>query len=168
MGEHKRAILLIEVLVEAQPRCRAREQAGERRLAHRERLPPQVIAVQLNQIEGIEEHVRIMPPVADAIEARDAVLTARHSLAIEDAGARAQASERLDDEREAVGKVVARPAAEPHAVSALAGDYAEAVVLDLVQPVIAARRLWGRGGQARRNEACRQTTRRRKHGRRVT
>ena len=57
----------------------------------RERLPPQVVTVELDQVEGIEEHVRIMPPVADAIEARDAVLTASHRLAVDDAAARAQA-----------------------------------------------------------------------------
>jgi hypothetical protein len=62
-----------------------------------------------------------------------------------------------------VGEVVARPAVELDAVAALAGDYAEAVVLDLVQPLIAARRLRGRGGQAWRDEAYRQGTRMGEH-----
>src|SRR5262249_29066111 len=126
----------------------------------------QVITVEFDQIEREEEHARVVVPRADAIEARDAILAARHRLAVDDAGARAQPGERLDDEREAVGEVVPRPAVKLDAVVALAGDYAEAVVLDLMQPVLAARRLRGRGGQARRNEACRQS--RRKHGRRVT
>ena len=53
MGEHKRAILLIEVLVEAQPRCRAGKQAGERRLTHSERVTPQVVTVQLDQVAAV-------------------------------------------------------------------------------------------------------------------
>ena len=48
-----------------------------------------------------------------------------------DAGARAQPGERLHDQREPVGEVVAGAA---NALSILAGDDAEAVVLDLVQP----------------------------------
>jgi hypothetical protein len=42
--KHERAILVVEVLVEAQPRCRTPEQARERRLAHCERVAPQVVA----------------------------------------------------------------------------------------------------------------------------
>src|SRR5271166_143821 len=37
--------------------------------------------------------------------------------------------------------VRARPTVEPHAVAVLAGDHAETVVLDLVQPQLAGRRL---------------------------
>ena len=48
--------------------------------------------------------------------------------------ARAQAGERLDDQREAIGQVVAGPAVQPHAGIVLARDDPEAVVLDLVQP----------------------------------
>jgi hypothetical protein len=82
-------------------------------------------------------------PIADAVEARDPVIAARHRLAVDDAGARAQPGEGLDDEREAPRQIIARPAVEPHAVVALAGDHAEAVVFDLVQPQLAGRRLCG-------------------------
>jgi hypothetical protein len=51
--------------------------------------------------------------------------------------------EALDDERAALGEVVARPTVEPHAVAVLAGDHAETVVLDLVQPQLAGRRARG-------------------------
>jgi hypothetical protein len=54
-----------------------------------------------------------VPAIADAVEARDPILAARHRLAVDDAGARAQAGEGLDDEREALGQVIARPAVEP-------------------------------------------------------
>src|SRR5260221_2530281 len=69
-----------------------------------------------------------------ACEARHAVVAAAHRLAVDDAGARAQAGERLDDQPEADGQIVAGAAVEPHAVAVPAGDNAEAVVLDLVQP----------------------------------
>jgi len=105
-----------------QTRHRAREHARERRLAHRERLAPQVITVELDQVECVQEHVLVMAPIADAIEARDPVVTASHRLAVDDAGARAQSGEGLDDERETLGEVVARPAVEAHAVAALPRD----------------------------------------------
>ena len=50
--------------------------------------------------EGLVLDGRLVVPVADALEARDAVLAARDCLAVDDARAR---GERLDDERETVG-----------------------------------------------------------------
>jgi hypothetical protein len=41
--------------------------------------------------------------ITDTIKVGDAVWPARDSLPVDDAGARAQLGERLDDEREAVG-----------------------------------------------------------------
>ena len=80
--EDKRAVLLVHVLVETQPRRCAREQAGERGLSYREQFLPQVIASELDQIKGIEEHGRVVPPIADAVETRDPVLAACHRLAV--------------------------------------------------------------------------------------
>jgi hypothetical protein len=57
--------------------------------AHRERITPHVLTIELNQIEGVEEHAPIVPSIADVVEARDPVLAARHRLAVDDAGARA-------------------------------------------------------------------------------
>jgi hypothetical protein len=58
----------------------AEEQAGKRRLAHRERITPHVLTIELDQVEGVEEHAPIVPSIADVVEARDPVLTARHRL----------------------------------------------------------------------------------------
>jgi len=69
--KHERAILVVEVLVEAQPRCRTPEQARERRLAHCERVAPQIVAVEFDQVEGIEEHARVVTPIPDAVEGHD-------------------------------------------------------------------------------------------------
>jgi len=66
-----------------------------------------------------------------------------------DAGARAQPGERLDDEREALGEVIVRPAVELYPRAVLARDDAKSVVLDLVQPQLAGRRLRGWVGRQR-------------------
>jgi hypothetical protein len=97
-----------------------------------------------------------MPPVADALEARDAILAAGDRLSVDDAGPGAQLGDRLDDERESVGQVVARAAVEFHPFAVLARDDAEAVVLDFVQPLLARRRLRSINREARRNEPSRQ------------
>jgi len=57
---------------------------------------PQVIAVVLDQVEGIEKHVRVMVPISDAIEIRHSVVTTGNRLAIDDAGARPKPRERFD------------------------------------------------------------------------
>jgi hypothetical protein len=93
-----------------------------------------------------------MAAAANEIERGDAILIAGDCLAVEDAGTRAQACQRLDDQREAVGEVIARTAVEPHLRAGLAGNDAEAIVLDFVQPLAAGRQLIGFGWKARRDE----------------
>jgi hypothetical protein len=51
------------MLVEAKTRRRSGEQARERGFAHRQRLASHVIAIELDQIEGVKEDVRVMLPV---------------------------------------------------------------------------------------------------------
>jgi hypothetical protein len=80
--------------------------------AHDKRITPQVLAVELDQVEGIEEHIGVMAPILNGIERRNAIITARHRLSIDDARPRVQLGQRLDNEREAVGQVIARPAVE--------------------------------------------------------
>src|SRR5262249_49717569 len=60
--------------------------------------------------------------------------------------------------REATREVVARTAVAPHPLAILAGNDAEAVVLDLVQPLAAGTRLISLGWKARRHEPSRQGT----------
>jgi hypothetical protein len=52
--------------------------------------------------------------VANEIERGNAVIIPGDSFAVDDAGARAQAGQRLDDQGEATGGIVARTAIEPH------------------------------------------------------
>ena len=86
----------------------------------------------------------------------NAVVIAGDSLAIDDAGARAQPGDRINDQREAASEIIARTAVEPHPLAILAGNDAEAVVLDLMQPLAAGRQLIGFGWEARRDEPSRQ------------
>src|SRR5262249_58662383 len=72
--------------------------------------------------------------------------------------ARAQPGERINDQREAATEVIARPTVEPHPLTILAGDDSDSIVLNLMQPRAAGRQLVGFGGEARRNEAGREST----------
>jgi hypothetical protein len=74
--------------------------------------------------------------VTDEIERGNAVVIASHSFAIDNAGARAQPGERINDQREAMGEIVAGTAIEPHLRAILAGNDAEAVMFDLMQPLL--------------------------------
>jgi len=65
------------------------QHTSKRGLAHFQRITPHVVAIQLDQVEGVGD-----------------------SFAIDDAGVRAQAGQCLDDQREAAGEVIARPAVE--------------------------------------------------------
>jgi hypothetical protein len=96
------------VFVEADAGAGLGHDRRERGFADLKRIAPQVIAVQFDQIEGVQENAFVMAAVADAIERSDAVVITGNRLPIDDAGARAQASQRLDDQREPTGEIVAR------------------------------------------------------------
>jgi hypothetical protein len=49
--EHERPVFLVQVLVEAYARRRTRQHAFKCGLAHRERVAPQIVAVELDQVE---------------------------------------------------------------------------------------------------------------------
>jgi len=70
-----------------------------------------------------------------------------------------QAGQRLDDQREAAGEVVAGTAVESHPLTILAGDDSEPIVLNLMQPKATGRQRVGFGGEAGRDEAGRKSTR---------
>ena len=59
----------------------------ERGLADLKRVAPKVTAVQLDQVEGVEEDALVSALVTDEIERSNAVLVAGDSFAVDDAGA---------------------------------------------------------------------------------
>ena len=89
------------------------------------------------RVEGVEEYALVSAVVPDEIERGNAVVVASNCLPINDAGARAQPGERINDQREATSEVVAGTAIEPHLRAGLAGNDAEAIVLNFVQPLTA-------------------------------
>src|SRR5262249_59012248 len=133
MGEDGRAITF-DMLVEAQAKASFGQHTSKRGLAHFQRITPQVVPVQFNEVEGVEEYALVSAVVADEIERRHALVVASNRLPIDDAGARAQACQRLDDQREAAREVIAGTAVEPHLRAVLAGNDAEPVMLNLMQP----------------------------------
>jgi len=60
---------------------------------------PEVIAVQFDQVEDVEEYAVVSAVVTDKIKRGHAVVTAGHSFVIDDARARAQSRQRIDDQR---------------------------------------------------------------------
>src|SRR5260221_10550456 len=140
MGKDGRTVAL-DMLVEPEARAGLAHDRCEGGLADLERVTPQIVAVQLDEIEGVEEDALVSALVTNEIERGHAVVIAGDSFAIDDAGARAQPRERTNDQREAPSHVIARTAIEPHPFPILAGDDAEPVVLDFMQPKLAGRKL---------------------------
>jgi hypothetical protein len=89
------------------PRAGFGQHTSKRGLAHFQRITTHVVADQLDQVESVEEGTVVMAVVANEIERRHAVVVASDRLPIDDAGARAQAGQCLDDQREAACEVVA-------------------------------------------------------------
>ena len=110
------------------------QHAPERGLADHKRITPAVVTVQFDEVEGVEEYALVSAVVADEIERGNAAVIASDSFAVDNAGARAQSGERINDQREAAGEVIAGLAVEPHPLTILAGNDAESIVLDLMQP----------------------------------
>src|SRR4029077_286376 len=108
-----RAVAL-HVLVESNAWPSLGQDYSKRGLATLQRIRSEIVTVQFDQVGGVQENAFVMVPVANAIEQRDAVVITGNRLPVDDARARAQPGQRLDDQREAVCEVIARAAVEPH------------------------------------------------------
>src|SRR5262245_5462047 len=106
MGEEGRAVAF-NMFIEPDVRAGLGHDRCECGLADLKRIAPQVVAVQFDQVEGVQEYAVVSAVVPDEIERGNAVVIAGDSFAIDNPGARAQAGQRLDDQREAAGEVVA-------------------------------------------------------------
>src|SRR5262249_26893116 len=102
MDEDGRAVAL-DMLVEPDAGPSLGHDRCERGLADLKRITPQIVAVQFDQVEGVEKYALVSALVTDQIERRNAVVIAGDSFVVDNAGARAQASQCLDDQREAAG-----------------------------------------------------------------
>jgi hypothetical protein len=66
--EHDLAVVVLDVIVEANAVASLGQHAGESRLAHLKRLAPQVVTFKLDQVEGIQEDVRVVAPVTEPVK----------------------------------------------------------------------------------------------------
>jgi len=85
MSEDGRAVAF-DMLVEPDTGTGLGQYRCERGLADLKRITPQVVAVQLDEVEGVQEYVPVMLAVADALERCEPVVIARDGFAIDDAG----------------------------------------------------------------------------------
>ena len=90
VGENGRAIAF-HVLVKPQAKANFGQHTSKRGLADLKRITPQIVAVQLDQVESVEEGTAVMAVVANEIERGNAVIIAGDSFTVDNAGARAQA-----------------------------------------------------------------------------
>ena len=81
---------------------------AKRRLARLDRLAPQVYAVKLEQVEGVEEGDCLVAAVAQDVEPGQSALVAAHHLAVDQAGPHLEVVHGLDHEREAVDQSLPR------------------------------------------------------------
>src|SRR6516164_972744 len=86
MGEDGRAVAF-DMLVEPDAGAGLGHDRGERGLADLKRIAPQVVAVQLDEVEGVEEDALVSAVVTDEIERGNAVVIASDRFAIDDARA---------------------------------------------------------------------------------
>jgi hypothetical protein len=87
------------VLIQPQARQTSAQNAGEGRLARLDRLPPQVRAVQFEQLESIEEHVLALTLATKPLEHCKPIPAADHVLAVDEARADPEPVYRFEDER---------------------------------------------------------------------
>jgi len=83
MIEHHRPLGL-QVLIELHTVPRTRKQLRQRCLAPFERLASQIVAIEFDGVECPHEHARIVAPVSDPVEQRDAIIPAGDRLAIDE------------------------------------------------------------------------------------
>ena len=84
VGEDGRAVAF-DMLVEPDTGAGLGQDRCERDLADLKRVTPQVLAVQFDQVEGVQEHVPVMLAVADTLERCQPVVIARDGFPIDDA-----------------------------------------------------------------------------------
>src|SRR5205085_5081546 len=86
---------------------------------------------------------------AQPVEVGKTSFAAGHRLAVEQAGGRLERVQRLHDQRKAFGPIIAVAGEKPRALGTAPSQDPEAIVLYLVNPVVASRRPLDLGWQAR-------------------
>ena len=130
--------LAAHVVAEAQGGGRRFEEAPQHLLAFLEPHLPEVPAVEVEEVESeIDERRPCVGTALESLEARRPVGQHRRHLAVEECRARGQTAEGAGDLRELLRPVLPVAGNEPHVPLVDPGDDAIAVVLDLVEPLVA-------------------------------
>jgi hypothetical protein len=109
--------------------------------------------VQLQKVEGIQEGLGLAPAMAEQLKGGHAFLVAIHDLAVDQAGPHLEVVHSLGHQRVAARPVVPPAGNQPDAHGVATGHKPKPIVLDLVNPVGAGRRLVGWGWEAGFDEA---------------
>jgi hypothetical protein len=155
--KHREPAVVLQLLVQAHAVAAFPQDAGQRRLAYLDGLPAEVRAVQLKQVEGVEERSRLVPPVPEHLEGGRTLLVAAHNFAVEQAGPHFEVVHGLDHQRETGRPIVAPAGDQPDAAGVAPGHQPVAIVLDLMNPTLAS-------GHTAIAASCRATSARRWSG----
>ena len=123
------------MLVELDAGCRPGEHLLQARLASLERFLPQIVAVDLEHVEGVQEHGGIPALRVQPVEIGHAVIAAHDGLAVDRDRANPQTAGGLDDRRKAVAPIEPAAREQSHPSSLPANHEPVAIVLDLVHPI---------------------------------
>jgi hypothetical protein len=146
-----------DVAINLQADARLGEQSHQQYLPPLNGFAPQVIAVKLDQVEGVEEDVSILTAVAQSVEARHPIGITGNRFAIDQARRSLERERGASDQWEPAGPVIPVPGEKPHAAPVAAHQHSEAVVFDFVQPSSPSGRLRGWARQARLAEVGKGT-----------
>ena len=116
------------------------KEIGEHILTMLERLLAEIVAIELDQVEGAKHSGMIMVAIAKKIEDREAIPIDNNGLAINDTRPHRQGRHGGGDLWEARRKIVAVSGKQPCAPLFAPGKDSESVVLDLMNPAVAGRR----------------------------
>ena len=131
------------------------EEGGQGSLALQQGLRPQVVAVEMQEIEGVEDQLFGPAALQRLLQSRNAGHAGRilhGDLAVEDRLSAAQALEGTGQVPVVACPVEAVAGDQPHAFLLDIGHRAIAIELDLMQPVVAHRRRSPQGGELRADD----------------
>src|SRR6266849_1994382 len=134
MAEQVRAYLALFEAGDKDAFRPSRQQPRQVVLAEMQRQFPQILAIQSQDIEGVEHYFVVMLPRVQSVEIGDAVNAEQNRLAIEDERGLPVSQCRLNDQRIAGGPIVAVAGEQPHARAVAVDDQAVAVVFYFMEP----------------------------------
>ena len=139
---------LLNMVINLQPHARLGQQSDQQHLAPLDWLPPQVLAVKLDQVEGVKEDVSVRAAIAQPVKAWHSIIVASHRLPVDETRHRFDRERGAANQWKPAGPIMPVTSEKPHAGSIAAHQHAKPIVLDFMQPACPSRRLRGWARQA--------------------